>query len=383
MRPRVSVCIPSYNYATYLPQTLDSVLGQSYTDFEIIVVDDASKDDSLKIAKSYHRRYPDKVRIFTHPGGANKGVTATCNLAIEKARGEFLAWLGSDDAWYPEKLAIQVNELDLHPRLGMTYSYADIINMEGIKTGEVIGRDVSPAVLPMLIAGNFIPHLTALHRRVCLDKTDNYDETLLYSDWEMWLKVANFFQISFIDQPLAMYRMHGVNMYTGSTNETQTRHSMAVIDKFMHVNFEGPLAEPFIQALLSFRMAAFHFKLGQLKQAEDLLQKCLNIDQRFADQWRFLADWLDLFNDDAKFGLFASAYFPNKSRSKFQSTQFMKAAAYYRSRDINLARDFALKSVQKDFRNIRKRELIGTILQASTHPRFYNFLRSVFKKVST
>jgi len=112
MAPRVSVCIPSYNYAAYLPEAIESILAQTYLDFEIIVVDDASKDNSQAVAEDYARRYPNKVRIFTHPGRVNKGVSATCNLAIEKSRGEYLAWLGSDDVWYPEKLARQVDELD-------------------------------------------------------------------------------------------------------------------------------------------------------------------------------------------------------------------------------------------------------------------------------
>ena len=217
MTPRVSVCIPSYNYASYLPETLDSILAQTYPDYEIIVVDDASKDDSQAVAEGYAGRYPNKVRVFTHPGRVNKGISATCNLAIEQARGEYLAWLGSDDAWYPEKLARQVDELDLNPGVGLTYSYADIVDSKGEKTGEKMGRDMTHDLLPMLVAGNFVPHLTAFHRRACLEKTGYYDETLQYSDWEMWLKMANYFRFSFIDQPLAMYRVHGVNMFTGST----------------------------------------------------------------------------------------------------------------------------------------------------------------------
>ncbi len=375
MTPRVSVCIPSYNYAIYLPETLDSILAQTFQDYEIVLVDDASKDDSQAIAEGYARRYPDKVRVFTHPGRINRGISATCNLAIEKSRGEYLAWLGSDDTWYPDKLACQVDELDRHPAAGLTYSYADVVDSKGMKTGEVMGRDMTQDLLPMLVAGNFVPHLTAIHRRACLAKTGFYDETLQYSDWDMWLKMANFFPIRFIDQPLAMYRVHGVNMFTGSTNETQTRHNLAVIEKFVPTPFAGPLADPRVQALLTFRMAHLKFNLGQNRQAEVHLQNCFSIDPVLASLGRYLAQWLDLFSNDPAFGLFAASYFPDGHRARFEVAQLEKAAYFYRSRDLPKARDYALRSIRMDLRNANKRELIGIILQASTSPRFYKLLQ--------
>jgi glycosyltransferase involved in cell wall biosynthesis len=88
-QPRVSVCVPSYNHARYLPDTIESVLGQTYRDFEVVVVDDGSTDDSLAIAESYAARHPDRVRVFTHPGRRNLGISETVNLAARLSRGEF------------------------------------------------------------------------------------------------------------------------------------------------------------------------------------------------------------------------------------------------------------------------------------------------------
>ena len=380
MSPRVSVCIPSYNYATYLPIALDSILAQTYADYEIIVVDDGSPDDSQAIAESYSGRYPGKVRVFTHPGRANRGVSATCNLAIEKSQGEYFAWLGSDDVWYPGKLARQVDELDRYPHVGMTYSYADVIDTRGVKTGEVTGRDITRDVLPMLVASNFIPHLTAFHRRSCLENSGYYDEALQYSDWEMWLKMANFYSISFINQSLAMYRVHGGNMYTGSTVETQTLHYLAVIDKIMSTSYEAPLGSSRIQALLSFRKAQLLFRLNQPALAEKYLRQCFIIDPSLAVQGGYLAQWLSLFNDDAHFGLLAASCFPDGNGSKFEAAQMKNAASFYRSQDLAKARDYALRSIRMDFHNARKRELVGTIIQASTSPRFYNLLRAISKR---
>ena len=79
--PTVSICIPSYNHAPYLPAAIESALGQTYRDLEVVIVDDGSTDDSLEIARAYERREPERVRVLTHPGHVNRGTAATANLA--------------------------------------------------------------------------------------------------------------------------------------------------------------------------------------------------------------------------------------------------------------------------------------------------------------
>src|SRR5512136_490019 len=104
----VSVCITSYNHARYLPQTIDSVLAQTWQNLEIIIVDDGSADNSHELLLDYQQQHPDKIRYYWHAGHANRGISASCNLALEKAQGEYFAWLGSDDYWLPHKLARQL-----------------------------------------------------------------------------------------------------------------------------------------------------------------------------------------------------------------------------------------------------------------------------------
>jgi len=114
MEPRVSVLIPCYNAGRYLAAALDSVLAQTYQDFEIIVVDDGSEDDSAAVAA----RYP-RVRYFHN---AHSGISATRNLAISKARGDIIVFLDADDLWVPEKLEKQVAYLDSHPECELVYT---------------------------------------------------------------------------------------------------------------------------------------------------------------------------------------------------------------------------------------------------------------------
>lgn len=114
MEPRVSVLIPCYNAGRYLGAALDSVLAQTYRNFEILVVDDGSEDDSAAVAA----RYP-QVRYFRN---AHSGISVTRNLAISKACGEILVFLDADDLWVPEKLEKQVAYLDSHPECQLVYT---------------------------------------------------------------------------------------------------------------------------------------------------------------------------------------------------------------------------------------------------------------------
>ena len=114
MEPRVSVLIPCYNAGWYLAAALDSVLAQTYQNFEIIVVDDGSEDNSAAVAA----RYP-QVRYFHN---THSGISVTRNLAISKARGEILVFLDADDLWVPDKLEKQIAYLDSHPECQLVYT---------------------------------------------------------------------------------------------------------------------------------------------------------------------------------------------------------------------------------------------------------------------
>ena len=117
--PRVSVICIFYNAARFIREALDSVLAQDFTDYELILADDGSSDESTAIARDFVARFPDKVRYVEHPGHANRGMSATRNLGLEHAAGEFVAFIDSDDRWRPGKLRAQVAILDAEPRAGI------------------------------------------------------------------------------------------------------------------------------------------------------------------------------------------------------------------------------------------------------------------------
>lgn len=117
--PLVSVIIPFYKVERYLKESIESVLEQTYTRWEMLLVDDGSPDGSTAIALEYVNQYPDKIRYLHHPGKVNKGLPATRNLGIENAKGDWLALLDADDVWLPEKMEHQVSVALKFPQLAM------------------------------------------------------------------------------------------------------------------------------------------------------------------------------------------------------------------------------------------------------------------------
>lgn len=119
--PRVSVITHFLNSKEFFREALDSVLAQSYQEWELLLVDDGSTDGSTDIALGYEREHAGKVRYLHHPGRENRGMSASRNLGVERARGEYIAFLDADDVWLPEKLTRQVSILDSWPEAAMVY----------------------------------------------------------------------------------------------------------------------------------------------------------------------------------------------------------------------------------------------------------------------
>jgi len=120
-KPLVSVVIPFFNSAKFMVETIESVCNQFYENWEILLCDDGSTDNSVEIVSGYIERYPDKIRYFKHDGNANKGAGQTRNLGIRQAKGKYIALLDADDIWVPEKLDQQVEIMELLPNTGMVY----------------------------------------------------------------------------------------------------------------------------------------------------------------------------------------------------------------------------------------------------------------------
>ncbi len=224
--PRVSVIIPAYNHARFLGEALDSVLSQTFQDFEVLVVDDGSTDGTRALVASYGPR----VRYRFQP---HAGVASARNVGLRDTSAPYVAFLDADDTWAPEKLDLQVAYLDAHPHVGVVFtSY--------LKTDEA-GKSLTmePKRFPyiqspfeaMLIWPYGSMHV-AMVRRTCLERVGDFDETLAVAeDWDLWLRVAQHYGVANLDQPLATYRQSSGSTSRGSRRRQAPIMFRRVVDK--------------------------------------------------------------------------------------------------------------------------------------------------------
>jgi alpha-1,3-rhamnosyltransferase len=238
-KPLASICVPSYNHAQYLPATLDSALAQTYPNIEIIVLDDGSKDDSLQIARTYEARFPDKIKVYTHEGGANLGISRTVNAAFAHSRGKYWMGLPSDDVLYPEKIEKQVAFLEKNPELGFVYCYVDYIDADGNRVPGTFGKDITADEDPIksMIIENFIPGMAMLARRDCIERVGEHDADLIYSDWDFWVRLFSLYRGGFLPESLVGYRVHHYNSSVGTPRSTQINYIRDLYRKLLqHVD---------------------------------------------------------------------------------------------------------------------------------------------------
>ena len=202
----VSVVIPTFNRRDYITIALDSVLAQNYKDYEIVVIDDGSRDDTKEVL----RPYQDAISYFYQE---NRGISGARNRGIRESRGDYIALLDSDDYWLPEKLKRQVDRIRKEPECGMVATRCSSIAPDGtFRKKNRPGK--SGWILNDIFKANFIRTSSALITRKCFDTVGLFDESLPEGEeYDLWLRIAKQYPIAFINEPLTVYtdNPHGVS----------------------------------------------------------------------------------------------------------------------------------------------------------------------------
>jgi glycosyltransferase involved in cell wall biosynthesis len=211
--PRVSILLTCYNHIRFLPAAYQSVLDQTFADYEILAIDDGSTDGTREWLKG---REGGKMRcVFNEK---NLGTYATLNVGLSEAKGQYIAILNDDDLWAPGKLEAQVAMLDANQNQGLVHASGWFIDGDGNRH-----RDAAPLGFPFprlesgdavagLIHHNQIIASAALVRREAFDRCGSFDPDFYgCGDWQMWLRIAQQYEIGFVDEPMTFYRVHGAN----------------------------------------------------------------------------------------------------------------------------------------------------------------------------
>ena len=225
MSPVVSVVIPTYNHRAYVLDTLASVFAQTFTDYEVIVVNDGSPDDTAEVLRPLVEA--GRIRYFEQP---NQGQAAARNRGIAEARGEFIALLDDDDLWPPDSLANRVYVLGGHPACVLVYGVVEVLG-HGAGSRWPNGNAPSGDVFQAFAADGWIysPGQTLI-RRSALDQVGCFDPTIWGTDdWDLYLRLAQVGRFQFIPELVFYYRIHASN----STKKWQRiyRNGLRVVNK--------------------------------------------------------------------------------------------------------------------------------------------------------
>lgn len=233
-RPLVTVYIPSHNYGHYLPEAIESVLGQSLSSWEMILIDDGSRDETRRICEQYARDWPERIRVLVHEEA--QGLQRSANRAIEEARGKYVMRLDGDD-WLDESALLVMSErLEGRPEVAMVYPnyfYVDARGaLLGVENRKKVGKEARLLDLP--------PHgaCTMVRRRI-LRTLGGYDEEQKAQDgYELWLKISPRYEVESIGTPLFYYRQHEESL---SRDEERILEARRGIKRRMVERLEGRL----------------------------------------------------------------------------------------------------------------------------------------------
>jgi glycosyltransferase involved in cell wall biosynthesis len=255
----VSVVIPAYNRAGLLIAAVDSVLAQTYPAHEVVIVDDGSTDGTEEAVRARFGGQP-KVRYFRQK---NAGVSAARNRGMKEAAGEFIAFLDSDDAWLPGKLALQLEALRLAPEAGMVWTEMSAVDERGavlhpryLRTmysayryfpapTDLFARELDlPAarayagdVFSAMVLGNLVHTSTVLLRRSVQERVGFFDESYrVGEDYKFHLHTCRTGPVAFVDEPTVLYRVGSADALTAS------KHTLAIARNFVET-LENTLRE--------------------------------------------------------------------------------------------------------------------------------------------
>lgn len=208
MSPSISVIIPAYNVERTILETIQSVQQQTFSDFELIVINDGSTDRTLELLNTVT---DPRINVFSYTNG---GLPTARNRGISHATGEFIAILDADDLWTADKLELQLAALRQHPEAGLAYSWTTSMDEQG-KTFYAPNRIFFEGdVYAELLAQNFIANgSNPLIRRQAIDSVGEFEPTLKScEDWDYWLRVAARWPFVVVPKPQILYRQSSVSM---------------------------------------------------------------------------------------------------------------------------------------------------------------------------
>jgi len=227
-RPLVTIVIPAYNHEQYVSQAIESVLDQHYTEWELLVINDGSTDNTGKECEKYAGH--ERVQVIHQE---NIGLSNTLNKALDLAKGDYFGFLPSDDLFYPEKLLVQVDFLELHKELAGVGGKQTLIDHQGSPLKDKDMEEWFSYIpssradfLLKLLERNFVPAPSMLLRTNIVRDVGGFDpECKFMQDYDLWFRILKHHDMKILPRPLIYYRWHGKNLTFKATSETEAERA--------------------------------------------------------------------------------------------------------------------------------------------------------------
>lgn len=266
----ITIVISTYNRAEQLPRAVKSVLNQTFSNFELIIVDNASTDKTQEVIQGFN---DPRIRTIRHE--SNKGGSAARNTGIKLARGEYIALLDDDDEWFPEKLKKQVQKIEGCPAtVGLVYSGSEIYDENKKKVEQVNHPAYRGQVYQRLLLSTIIGSVSsALIRKKCFDQAGLFDEELTScQDWDMWLRIARYYEFDFVPDVLTRINVHGAQI--SSNYQAMIPGRMRMVEK----HWEEFKNHPEVLVVHLKRLGKLHCINGTWQEAWPWFKKAIDVN---------------------------------------------------------------------------------------------------------
>lgn len=292
---KVSVIIPAYNAAPYLSEAVESVFRQTFSDFEALVIDDGSTDETPRIAERFRPR-------LAYCRTEHQGRAAARNEGLRRARGEYVAFLDADDVWEPDRLERGVRLLDQRPEIGLVHGEVAAIDGDGnpkaretaaLRKTYRMERHFGSGYLWLLSDESAIFSSTVLFRRAAAERVGFYDGAFpVYEDYDWYLRFAFEYPFFLLESPpVAKYRLHGANSFTEFSPDRVAKIYLAILEKQLAaLQAHGTDRESRVRKSRVLRkMVEFHWRMREKKEVRAKLWEAARLDPALALDSRSIA----------------------------------------------------------------------------------------------
>ncbi|WP_412466999.1 glycosyltransferase family 2 protein [Pedobacter sp. KLB.chiD] len=323
-KPKITVFMAVYNQADFIEQSINSVLTQSFSDFELIVVNDGSTDDTAAIIESFS---DSRIKLVHNDG--NKGLIYTRNRLLTLAQGEYIAILDGDDVAYPDRLKLQYNFLFDNPEIVLCGGHATIIDEHGNKTGKMLMVPTDDTVDLFMLFGNPFVNSTAMFKSSVFMELNGYQHYTISEDFDLFIRMAEKYRVANLDYTLVDYRVHSQNTSTVNTdirlaNERkiigymQGRIGLTDDENWLNLHIELFNWTPVKKHLIGYA-----FLFNKLKLANNMSKR---YDPKIFNRFLF-NKWIDILTSDQINSLSLKWYLKNEifESSFFSFKKFRRA----------------------------------------------------------